>query len=45
MEQLIQQLIDLVTQLGKALGDLPGVLFKIVVWNPDWLHQIGRAHV
>lgn len=37
MEQLVQQLIDLVTQLGKTLGDLPGVLFKLVVWNPDWL--------
>lgn len=48
MEQLIQQLIDLVTQLGKALGDLPGVLFKLV-WDPallkipDWsyLQQVG----
>lgn len=36
MEDLVKQLIDLVTALGSALGDLPGVLFK-VVWNPDWL--------
>ena len=36
MEDLVKQLIDLVTALGNALGDLPGVLFK-VVWNPDWL--------
>lgn len=35
MEDLVKQLIDLVTALGSALGDLPGVLFK-VVWNPDW---------
>lgn len=41
MEQLIQQLIDLVTQLGRTLADLPGVLFKMV-WDssllkiPDW---------
>lgn len=36
MEQLIQQLIDLVTQLGRTLGDLPGVLFKMV-WDPSLL--------
>ena len=36
MEDLVKQLVDLVTALGDALGDLPGVLFK-VIWNPDWL--------
>lgn len=48
MEQLVQQLIDLVTKLGSALGDLPGVLFRMV-WDPsllkipDWsyLLQVG----
>lgn len=36
MEQLVQQLIDLVTALGSALGNLPGVLFKLV-WDPELL--------
>lgn len=48
MEQLVQQLIDLVTQLGRTLGDLPGVLFRLV-WDPallkipDWsyLQSVG----
>lgn len=48
LEQLVQQLIDLVTQLGRTLGDLPGVLFRLV-WDPallripDWsyLQSVG----
>ena len=48
MEQLVQQLIDLVTQLGRTLGGLPGVLFRLV-WDPallkipDWsyLQSVG----
>lgn len=36
MEDLVRHIIDLVTALGSTLGDLPGVLFK-VVWDPELL--------